>query len=245
MTLRPSMRWMRTRTRKSWSKLLRSQVSEHWQHQRAAPIFPTICEAINKSWCPTFHDLALAGKKDQPAAKRKRPAEDEEDDDDEDEEAESGEEGEEEDDDDDENGDEEAEGTEGQSAAKGLSRADMEDRLEYLNRLARGEVSDASSSSEDEDEEGETTESSDDEDEADMEDEDEEGVESRKLEDGDIPMGEATRCVVPVYLCCMKRLEAHTPNRIASRISRETLRAFVGSREAFPYLMRVRCSRSS
>lgn len=69
---------------------------------------------------------------------------------------------------------------------KKLSRADMEDRLEYLNRLARGEVSDASVS---------TSDSSSEEDSSDEEadSEDEEGVESRRLEEGAVPMGEATR----------------------------------------------------
>jgi hypothetical protein len=62
----------------------------------------------------------------------------------------------------------------------------MEDRLEYLNRLARGEVSDASVS---------TSDSSSEEDSSDEEvdSEDEEGVESRRLEEGAVPMGEATR----------------------------------------------------
>lgn len=74
----------------------------------------------------------------------------------------------------------------------------MEDRLEYLNRLARGEVSDASVS---------TSDSSSEEDSSDEEadSEDEEGVESRRLEEGAVPMGEATR-----YATYPKKRPAHT-----------------------------------
>lgn len=69
---------------------------------------------------------------------------------------------------------------------KKLSRADMEDRLEYLNRLARGEVSDASVSTSDSSSEEDSSEEE-------VDSEDEEGVESRRLEEGAVPMGEATR----------------------------------------------------
>lgn len=75
------------------------------------------------------------------------------------------------------------------------TRAEMEERLDYLNRLARGEVSDAStSSSEEEKEGGDSSDESEEDGQVDDDEEDDDDViESRKLEDGPIPMGEATR----------------------------------------------------
>jgi hypothetical protein len=85
---------------------------------------------------------------------------------------------------------EEATGSKKKPAA---SRDEMEERLEYLNRLARGEASDASASTSDsssDDEEGSG--SSDDDGEGDEEGDDDGVIESRRLEAGPVPMGEAT-----------------------------------------------------
>ena len=86
----------------------------------------------------------------------------------------------------------EEEGTAGKKPPA-VSRDEMEERLEYLNRLARGEASDASastsdSSSSDDDQDG----SSSDGDEEDGDDDDGGVIESRRLEAGPVPMGEAT-----------------------------------------------------
>lgn len=74
---------------------------------------------------------------------------------------------------------------EGDKRAKGMKKEDMMERLDYLNRLARGEASESgSATSSDEESEGGEVEEEEDED---------EGADSRKLEEGDIPMGEQTR----------------------------------------------------
>jgi len=70
-------------------------------------------------------------------------------------------------------------GKEGKGKGK---KENMMERLEYLNRLARGEASESSSSSDESSSDEEID-----------EEEDEEVVESRKLDDGDVPTGEETR----------------------------------------------------
>ena len=105
------------------------------------------------------------------------------------EEQKDGDDDDEEEEDDDEEDEEAARGKDaGEEGVVKGTRAEMEERLDYLNRLARGEVSDASTSSSEED--GDSSEES----EMDVEDEDDdEVVDSRKLEHGPIPMGDATR----------------------------------------------------
>eukprot|EP00624_Nannochloropsis_granulata_P004199 evm.model.NODE_31089_length_21432_cov_25.446669.3 len=96
------------------------------------------------------------------------------------------------------------------------SHNEAEDRLEYLNRLARGEISDTSTSSStgssssfsSSSENGDSSGSeSDDEEDKDDDNEDEDVIESRKLEEGPIPMGEATSRIA-IMNCDWEHLKA-------------------------------------